>query len=119
MSTKINESAQFELFVKFAEKAKSYDLETAIAKVGDGGKSGLGAHSIAWHKEDIISAGFTRSAAARENNNRTRALFYGAVVDMFGGESKIPESVRKAMLLRCSSATTARAGRSPRAAYSR
>ena len=99
MSIKINESAQFDNFVKFATTAMHYDFDTAIAKVVEGGKSGLGAHAITLHKDDIVSAGFTRSAAARENNNRTRALFHGAVVDMFGGESKIPESVRKAMLL--------------------
>ena len=32
-------------------------------------------------------------------NDRTRDLFRKAIVDMFGGESKIPESVKKAMLL--------------------
>ena len=32
-------------------------------------------------------------------NDRTRAIFRAAVVNMFGGESKIPESVKKAMLM--------------------
>ena len=32
-------------------------------------------------------------------NNRTRALFKAAIIDIFGSESKIPESVKKAMLL--------------------
>ena len=32
-------------------------------------------------------------------NDRTRDLFKKAIVNMFGGESKIPESVKKAMLL--------------------
>ena len=32
-------------------------------------------------------------------NDRTRALFKKAVADMFGGESKIPASVKKAMVL--------------------
>ena len=32
-------------------------------------------------------------------NDRTRKLFRNAVVEMFGGEAKIPASVRKAMLL--------------------
>ena len=32
-------------------------------------------------------------------NDRTRRLFKAAVADMFGGESKIPASVKKAMLL--------------------
>ncbi len=42
---------------------------------------------------------WTRTKKEYKTNDDTRKLFKTAIVNMFGGESKIPESVKKAMLL--------------------
>ena len=42
---------------------------------------------------------WTRSTDENRVNDNTRALFLKAVIDMFGSEKLIPESVRKAMRL--------------------
>ena len=40
---------------------------------------------------------WSRSQTAKDVNNVTRDIFHNAVASMFGGESKIPASVMKAM----------------------
>lgn len=52
---------------------------------------------------DHVSGVFSwrgRSGTDAEKNNETRRLFREAVAAMFGGEERIPESVKKAMLLK-------------------
>lgn len=54
---------------------------------------------------------FRRSRADKNANDATRSAFLKAVSDMFGGEKFIPESVRKAMLMKdynCGKPLTAR-----------
>ena len=41
---------------------------------------------------------WTRSTDENRVNDNTRALFLKAVIDMFGSEKLIPESVRKAIV---------------------
>ena len=40
-----------------------------------------------------------RTGGECDVNDRTRAIFRAAVVNMFGGENRVPESVKKAMLM--------------------
>ena len=84
-------------YSKFVDWAKQFDANSsAIAgasnMVGEGlvvdTKLGDGSGFIAMIK---------RSGIHKDINNTTRALFFDAVKEMFGGESKIPENVRKAM----------------------
>ncbi len=90
----VNFNATFNKFVEWANRfdAKSSAIVGASDMLGEGlvvdTKSGDGSGFIAMIR---------RSGAHKDINNTTRALFFGAVKDMFGGESKIPQSVRKAM----------------------
>ena len=88
-------SAAFKTFVEFAEKtcADGYDSACARATLSD---RQLTVSALSLYETSYV----LRKAAEKEINNSTRALFMNAIADMFGGEAKIPPSVRKAML-RC------------------
>ncbi len=89
----------FKAFADFAQQRINAGEKTAIARVGEGG--GLASRTISAATTDSLRNIFnwTRADDNKAANDRTRALFKNAIIEMFGGESKIPASVRKAMLL--------------------
>ena len=91
------DSAQFAQFVRFANSTNLPDAENSVARLDS--TTALGNRTIkAAGKEDSVHA-FTRSSEAKRANDEVRDIFRKAVVDIFGGESRIPESVKKAMVL--------------------
>ena len=86
-------SKQFDQFVSFAQPLG--EKSTDIARFST---DALNNRTITAGKDDSVGKLF-RGAVAKQNNNDIRAVFRDSVVEMFGGESKIPESVKKAMLL--------------------
>lgn len=92
------DSAQFAQFVRFANNPTLRDKENSIARLDS--TTALSNHTIkvAAKNDDSVHA-FTRSAAAKRANDEVRDLFRKAVGEIFGGESRIPESVKKAMVL--------------------
>ena len=101
----------FNTFVQFAQENRNVDKGKAIldAKIESplGGRKIL---SIDLAKNDSVH-NWTRGFDQWTVNDRTRAIFKAAVANMFGGESKIPASVKKAMLLEdynCGKPLTAR-----------
>ena len=90
-------SAQFNQFVQFAEQAGK---STAKAQVGGAAEGGAlaGRTIVAKTRSDSIG-NVGRLADSREINDVARDLFKRTVVDMFGGEDKIPAGVRDAMKL--------------------
>ena len=104
-------NSAFQQFVQFAQENRNVDKGKAIldAKIDSplGGRKIL---SIGLAKNDSVH-NWTRGFDQWTVNDRTRAIFKAAVANMFGGESKIPESVRKAMVLddyNCGKPLTAR-----------
>ncbi len=90
-------NAQFQKFVDFARGAQEAGGAKSVARVGE--DAGLGGHAISASTTDKVAA-FARSRANKDANDAARVLFRQSVIDMFGGESKIPENVRKAMNLK-------------------
>ena len=89
----------FNSFVKFAQQRISANDSKAVAdattqKQIEDPKS----LSISKSSSDEVHK-WKRTGDERKANNHTRELFKAAVIDMFGGEAKIPASVKKAMLL--------------------
>ena len=89
----------FKNFVLFAQqrvdanKAKSVVTATITRPL-----EGRAIMTIGTSKTDSVHK-WTRGVDEWNANDNTRALFRKAVVDMFGNEARIPESVKKAMLL--------------------
>ena len=97
MSVNAFDSAQFAQFVRFANSATIRNDENSVALLDT--TTALGNRTIkAAGKEDSVHA-LIRSSAAKKANDEVRDLFRKAVADVFGGESKIPESVKEAMVL--------------------
>ena len=90
----------FKVFTNFAQAKVDAGANKAIARVavGDGPLAG---RNITAATTDSVRGFFKwfRSADDQAANNATRTLFKNAIIDMFGGESKIPASVKKAMLM--------------------
>lgn len=90
----VNFNANFNKFVDWAKgyAANSEAIASASNMIGDGlvvdTKHGDGVG---------IFAKIVRGTTNKNINNTTRALFLDAVKEMFGGESKIPQSVKNAM----------------------
>ena len=90
---------QFQKFYEFAQARKLEGKNTAIAKLGgDAPADPLAERSIVAKKGDFI--GKFRFQASKDVNNAVRDLFKRTVIDMFGGERNIPDSVKTAMLLK-------------------
>ena len=96
MSVELN--ATFKQVVNWAQN-KADENATAFAQNTIGQKASD--FTVSEHAGDKIGVAgwFKRTSAMQRENNTTRAIFKNAVIDMFGGLSKIPESVRKAMEL--------------------
>ena len=93
-------NADFNAFVNFASSRIATNKK-AVARIGDGDAEPIGGGRTivaANPTADKVGA-FRRKSDQRDLNNAVRTLFKDAIIDMFGGENKIPESVKKAMLL--------------------
>ena len=103
MAIELNSSVQFSKFVDFAAAAMRAGDSKAIARMGppDAFKleGALDTRTITAATGDRVGA-LKRSAENKAANNDVRALFKQAVIDIFGSEAKIPQSVQKAMLLK-------------------
>ena len=87
-------NATFRTFVEFAEKTQRDGYDSACAKATLAGKR-ITVSPLSLHETSYI----LRKTGEKTVNDSTRAIFRNAVTEMFGGEAKIPESVKKAMLL--------------------
>ena len=93
---------QFQQFYDFAQACKLEGNKTAIAKLGDE----VPANPLAERtinvapKGDWVGNVWFREDDAKMANNEVRELFRQTVVDMFGGERNIPDSVKDAMLMK-------------------
>lgn len=88
-------NADFNRFVEFATAQHASGKAIADAVNGKFDVGGL-ARSVTVASGDKVGA-WSRSQTAKDVNNVTRDIFHNAVVSMFGGESRIPASVLKAM----------------------
>lgn len=88
-------NADFNRFVDFATEKFGSGKAIADAASGKFDVKGL-VRDVVAASGDKVGAMF-RSQTAKDVNNVTRDIFRNAVVNMFGGESKIPDSVKKAM----------------------
>ena len=93
-------NAQFDKFVAFASAQAQAGNASAVARDGNAanGAAPLAGRTI------VTAAGgdkgpLRRSQADQDANDAVRTLFRQTIADMFCGEAKIPESVRKAMNL--------------------
>ena len=90
MSIDIN-NANYKLFTDFAATAakKTTRAEIGTLHSADGKERTIKASSN-W---DFIG-NVGRNSAKKADNNEVRNLFRKTIADMFGGENKIPESVK-------------------------
>ena len=89
--------ATFNTFVQFAEHRNGAGLKGAVADaVLDFDRRNISAVTVG--SASKTSAGWlTRTGNDKIANDRTREIFKAAIAKMFGGESKIPPAVVKAM----------------------
>ena len=105
---------QFSRFVTFAQDKINAGERKAIASKGavaENGGTTLEERSISVTDKDDCVGKFRRGDDAKKANDEVRELFRKTVADMFGGEKNIPDSVRKAMLMKdygCGKPLTAR-----------
>jgi hypothetical protein len=106
-------NAQFGKFLEFAQSQANAASSTAVARIVEddkGEKAPLAGRNIMVATGDEVHR-WERTDAEKSANDKTRAAFKKAVADMFGGENRIPASVRKAMVLgdyNCGKPLTAR-----------
>ncbi|MCR5379993.1 MAG: hypothetical protein K6G44_03330, partial [Lentisphaeria bacterium] len=101
MPLNVNEyNQQFQNFVDFALERTQAGKGKTIAQINDVGTP-IGARAISNAKSDGIGgfAALFRTRNRQNVNDLTRELFKNAVIEVFGGESKIPESVKTAMIM--------------------
>lgn len=98
MSSQIQKTAaaQFEQFSRFAADALMHGNTKAIARSGELLRGADGPRKINVTTDDKVYA-LRRSQVNKEANDTTRALFKKTVIDIFGGEARVPDSVWKAM----------------------
>ena len=85
-------SASFRTFVEFAQKTHGDGYDSASAKATLNGRQ-LTVSAMSLYETSAV----LRKKGEKAVNDSTRELFRNAVIDMFGGLAKIPESVKKAM----------------------
>lgn len=89
----------FKSFVQFAQQRVDANDSKAVmdAKI----QRSIGGRRVLAVTQSLTDAvhKWTRTNDEYAVNDRTRAIFKAAIIDMFGGESKIPASVKKAMLM--------------------
>ena len=87
-------SNAFKTFVDFAEQAQKHGHDAATAKAS------LSSRTITVASVHLYGGvGVFTSSGEKAANNATRASFKAAIIDMFGGEDKIPADVKEAMKL--------------------
>ncbi len=91
-------NSAFKSFVDFAQNRIGENQEKAIADARIKKFNGEEVLTIAHAKTDEVHK-WLRTGDECDVNDRTRAIFRAAVVNMFGGENRVPESVKKAMLM--------------------
>ena len=91
---------KFQDFVNFASEKVEAGKAQSIAHYDDT-ESNLGGRVITAAKKDGVGglSAFFRKSAKKKLNNTTRENFKQSIIDMFGSENKIPESVKTAMKL--------------------
>ena len=87
-------SSVFKTFVDFAEKTYADGYDSASAKATLSSRT-ITVSALSLHETNRL----LRRESEVEANNTTRALFKAAICDMFGGENKIPQNVKDAMVL--------------------
>ncbi|MBQ6103760.1 MAG: hypothetical protein IJL06_08825 [Kiritimatiellae bacterium] len=98
MALEIN--AQYTMFVQFAQQQADAEHSKVIARVG--GEGPLGGRDIKAAERDegdSVRPFLPRSGANKNKNDAVRNLFRQSIRDMFGGEERIPPSVKEAMRL--------------------
>lgn len=104
MALDIN-NATFRAFTDFAKSMEAVKGgNNSIARVTEGiniSEGALAGRTITAATADSVKGFFhwRRADADKLANNETRAIFKQAIIDMFGGESNIPKSVKDAMKL--------------------
>ena len=91
-------NTDFNAFVKFAQNNFVTNDKTAVARFEVGGAP-LGGRLIVAANPQFDKVGKFRNQTQKDLNNEIRTAFRNAIIEMFGGESNIPASVKKAMLL--------------------
>lgn len=93
-------NATFKAFTDFAAKSVDAGNSKAIARASADVQTGaLAGRTVTASTTDSVRGLFRwfRSSDDKAANDATRAIFKDAIVSMFGGESKIPASVKDAM----------------------
>ena len=95
------DNVTYKAFIDFASQPKvgnrtiaSIDDKNLIKNEGN-----LGNRTIVASKNWDFIGNVGRNTKKQDANNATRELFRQSIIDMFGGESRIPESVKTAMKL--------------------
>ena len=91
-------NAIFRKFAQFAQTEMDAGRQKTVADANVKPLKGRTILAVSKAKNDEVHK-WTRTNEQYIVNDRTRDLFRKAVIDMFGGESKIPDSVKDAMLL--------------------
>ena len=97
MALEVN--AQYVRFVQFAQQQDDAANSKAIARVS-GEDGALDGRTITAATNDKVAPWTRRSQVKKDANNIARELFRQSIIDMFGGEDRIPESVKDAMLMK-------------------
>ena len=95
-------SENFQAFVDFATKSVEAGKGKSIARTPVEVTTGpLAGRSVSAATTDSVRGLFKwfRSSDDKAANDATREIFRNAIAEMFGGENKIPESVKKAMIM--------------------
>ena len=92
-------NATFTAFADFATQSVEAGKEKAVARVNYGKTGPLDSRTITAAKGDWVGIGAGRLGGLKDANNVARSLFRNAVIEMFGGEDRIPQSVKDAMKL--------------------
>lgn len=94
-------NAQYTMFVQFAQQQPNARNSNAIARAG--AESPLGGRTISAAENaegDAVRPLLWRSKGNKNKNDAVRELFRQSIRDLFGGEERIPQSVRDAMRLK-------------------
>ena len=93
-------NANFKAFVDFANAKVDAGAKEAVAR-GTIENGALSGRTITAATSDSVKGFFhwRRADSEKLANDQTRAIFKQSIIDMFGGESKIPKSVKDAMNL--------------------
>jgi len=92
-------NADFNAFIQFAADHIATN-DKAVARFEVGAAPFGGARTVVAADPQADKVGKFRDQNQRDLNNTIRTAFRNAVINMFGGESRIPDSVKDAMLLK-------------------